>query len=98
MKSTVVKRSVLIAGRKTSVSLEEPFWCIVREISAQRDMTLNQLVSAINADREEGTNLSSAIRLFVLDHSRSGAVWPTGEPRPLSHAQDLAELSLQRRN
>jgi predicted DNA-binding ribbon-helix-helix protein len=95
MKSTIVKRSVLIAGRKTSVSLEEQFWSIMKEISAQRGMTLNQLVSAISADRQEGANLSSAIRLFVLDHSRRGAVRATGEPRPLGRAQGPAELSFE---
>jgi predicted DNA-binding ribbon-helix-helix protein len=76
MKS-VAKRSVIIGGRKTSVSLEEPFWSILKEICAQRGITLNQLVSAIDANRQQG-NLSSAIRLFVLDHFRSRAVDSTG--------------------
>jgi predicted DNA-binding ribbon-helix-helix protein len=77
MKSPVAKRSVVIGGRKTSVSLEEPFWSILKEICAQRGTTLNQLVSAIDTNRQQG-NLSSAIRLFVLDHFRSRAVGPAG--------------------
>jgi predicted DNA-binding ribbon-helix-helix protein len=59
-------------------------------------MVLSQLVSAIDADRQEGTNLSSAIRLFVFDHLSSGAVGPIGEPMPLSHAQGNGESSLER--
>jgi len=77
MKSPVAKRSVVIGGRKTSVSLEEPFWSILKEICAHRGITLNQLVSAIDTNRQQG-NLSSAIRLFVLDHFRSRVVGPTG--------------------
>jgi predicted DNA-binding ribbon-helix-helix protein len=70
MKSTVVKRSVLIAGHKTSVSIEEPFWKAVREIAALRNKTLSGLVEEIDTDRKQG-NLSSAIRLFVLDYYKS---------------------------
>jgi predicted DNA-binding ribbon-helix-helix protein len=77
MKSPIAKRSVVIGGRKTSVSLEEPFWSILKEICAHRGITLNQLVSAIDTNRQQG-NLSSAIRLFVLDHFRSRVVGPTG--------------------
>jgi predicted DNA-binding ribbon-helix-helix protein len=70
MKSPVVKRSIVIAGRKTSVSLEDEFWKCVKEIAAGRDMTLSDLVAAIDSERRHG-NLSSAIRLFVLDYYRS---------------------------
>ena len=87
MKSSVVKRSVLIAGRKTSVSLEEPFWSVMREISDKRGVTLNHLVSAIDSDRQQNSNLSSAIRLFVLDHYKKRALGPSGEPRPFDHGQ-----------
>jgi len=72
MKSPVVKRSIVVGGHKTSVSLEEPFWNGVKEISGQRGMTLSELVGAIDTDRQQG-NLSSAIRLFVLDHFKSRA-------------------------
>jgi predicted DNA-binding ribbon-helix-helix protein len=85
--SSFVKRSIVIGGRKTSVSLEEPFWNTMREISAQRGMTLGGLVSAIDNDRQQNSNLSSAIRLFVLDHYKKRALGPTGEPRPFDHGQ-----------
>jgi predicted DNA-binding ribbon-helix-helix protein len=70
MKSPVVKRSIVVAGHKTSVSLEEAFWSGMKEISAARDMTLSELVGEIDGGRQQG-NLSSAIRLFVLDYFRS---------------------------
>ena len=70
MKSPVVKRSIVIAGHKTSVSLEDAFWKGLKEIADDRDMTLSDLVSSIDTGRQQG-NLSSAIRLFVLDHYRN---------------------------
>ena len=56
MKSPVVKRSIVIAGHKTSVSLEEAFWTSMKDISAHRKMTLSDLVSEINSVREQGTS------------------------------------------
>ncbi len=70
MKSPVVKRSIVIAGHKTSVSLEDAFWRGLKEIAGGRNMTLSDLVAAIDSERRHG-NLSSAIRLFVLDHYRA---------------------------
>ena len=70
MKSPVVKRSIVIAGHKTSVSLEDAFWKGLKEIAGTRDLTLSDLVSTIDSERRHG-NLSSAIRLFVLNHYRS---------------------------
>ena len=70
MKSPVIKRSIVIAGHKTSVSLENEFWKGLKEIADDRDVTLSDLVSSIDTDRQQG-NLSSAIRLFVLDHYRN---------------------------
>jgi predicted DNA-binding ribbon-helix-helix protein len=70
MKSPVIKRSIVIAGHKTSVSLEDAFWKGLKEIAGERDMTLSELVASIDTDRQHG-NLSSGIRLFVLDHYRS---------------------------
>ncbi len=69
MKSPVVKRSIVITGHKTSVSLEDAFWKGLKEIAGERDATLSDLVASIDSDRHQG-NLSSAIRLFVLDHYR----------------------------
>jgi len=72
MKSPVVKRSIVIAGHKTSVSLEDAFWKGLKEIALNRRMTLSDLVATIDAERQHG-NLSSAIRLFVLDHYQDQA-------------------------
>ncbi len=72
MKSQVVKRSIVIANHKTSVSLEDAFWNGLKEIAASRNMPLSDLVSSIDSQRQHG-NLSSAIRLFVLDHYRNRA-------------------------
>src|SRR3954465_4099971 len=76
MKSPVVKRSIVVAGHKTSVSLEEAFWNGMKEISGLRNMTLSELVGEIDSNRQQG-NLSSAIRLFVLDYFKTRAV-PAG--------------------
>ncbi len=70
MKSPVVKRSIVVAGHKTSVSLEEAFWSGLKEISALRNTTLSELVGEIDRARKQG-NLSSAIRLYVLDFFRT---------------------------
>jgi predicted DNA-binding ribbon-helix-helix protein len=70
MKSPVVKRSIVVAGHKTSVSLEDAFWNGLKEIGGQRHMTLSDLVAAIDSHRQH-RNLSSAIRLFVLDFYRT---------------------------
>jgi predicted DNA-binding ribbon-helix-helix protein len=67
MKSPVVKRSVVLAGHKTSVSLENAFWQGLKDIARSRQTTLSDLISSIDVDREHG-NLSSALRLFVLSH------------------------------
>jgi predicted DNA-binding ribbon-helix-helix protein len=72
MKSPVVKRSIVIAGHRTSVSVEGAFWAALKDIAATRQQTLSDLVGAIDAERRQG-NLSSAIRLFVLDHYQARA-------------------------
>ena len=69
MKSLVLKRSIVIAGHKTSVSLEDAFWNALREIATARQSTLSDLVATIDADRQH-SNLSSAIRVFVLSFFR----------------------------
>ena len=78
MKSPIVKRSIVVAGHKTSVSLEEAFWNGMKEISGLRSMTLSELVREINNNRQQG-NLSSAIRLFVLDYFKNRAAAPSRE-------------------
>jgi predicted DNA-binding ribbon-helix-helix protein len=80
MKSPVVKRSIVIAGHKTSVSLEDAFWAGLKEIAGARGATLSDLIGTIDTERQHG-NLSSAIRLFVLDHYRhQPAAERTGDP------------------
>jgi predicted DNA-binding ribbon-helix-helix protein len=69
VQSSVVKRSIVLAGHKTSVSLEDAFWKGLKEIAGGRAMTLSDLVAAIDSDRQH-RNLSSAIRLFVLGFYR----------------------------
>jgi len=69
MKSLVVKRSIVIGGHKTSVSLEQAFWQAFKEIAILRNMSLSELVMTIDAKRSG--NLSSAIRLFVLEFYRN---------------------------
>ena len=81
MKSPVIKRSIVIAGHKTSVSLEDAFWKGLKDIAGNRDMTLSELVATIDSDRRHG-NLSSAIRLFVLDHYRHSHVEEKGGLAP----------------
>ena len=76
MKSSIAKRSIVVAGHKTSVSLEDAFWKDLREIAGGRDTTLSDLVSAIHAGRQHG-NLSSAIRLFVLGFYRDQISLPS---------------------
>jgi predicted DNA-binding ribbon-helix-helix protein len=70
MKSPVVKRSIILAGHKTSVSLEDAFWNALKEIARKRLTTLSDLIGAIDSQRQRG-NLSSALRLFVLEFYRS---------------------------
>ena len=70
MKSSIVKRSVVIGGHKTSVSLEDVFWRDLKEIAHAQHATLSKMVAEIDKTRQRG-KLSSAIRLFVLDQVRT---------------------------
>ena len=65
----IVKRSVSIAGHRTSVTLEAPFWEALKDIAARRGASVQQVVGAVDAERGE-QNLSSAIRVFVLAEAR----------------------------
>lgn len=69
----VVKRSVVVGGHKTSVSLEDAFWTSLKDIATRRGMPLSSQIDAIDRSRRT-SNLSSAIRLFVLDHFRTRAI------------------------
>ena len=78
MKSLVAKRSIFLAGRKTSVSLEDEFWTALKEIAGDRNVTLSELVSGIDKQRQHG-NLSSTLRLFVLEYYRGKAAEKPGD-------------------
>jgi predicted DNA-binding ribbon-helix-helix protein len=88
MDSPVIKRSVVIAGQKTSVSLEDAFWVALKEIAASRQMNLSELVTSIDLERQQG-NLSSCLRLFVLDFyvSRLRAHEEPPEQDPVAEAK-----------
>lgn len=68
--SGITKRSVSVAGHRTSVSLEEPFWEALGEIARARGLSLGGLIAEVDAGRG-GANLSSALRLHVLDDLRA---------------------------
>lgn len=71
--SLVEKRSVTIRGHRTSYSLEKPFYDDLVAIAALRNMTLAALVAEVDAQRPRDANLSSALRLFVLDQAKRAA-------------------------
>ena len=88
--SRLIPRSVLIAGSKTSLRLEEAFWVGLQEIADKRGMTLSGLIGTIDAQRQYG-NRSSAVRIFVLEFYRSqvsdansGISVPNPPPPPAS--------------
>jgi predicted DNA-binding ribbon-helix-helix protein len=68
--STVKKRSIVVDRHRTSVSLEDNFWACLRQIARERATTLSKLIGMLDAERNGG-NLSSTIRVFVLDHHRN---------------------------
>jgi predicted DNA-binding ribbon-helix-helix protein len=87
MKSPIVKRSVVIGGHRTSVSLEDAFWAALKDIAHGRDTSLSNLVGTIDTNRAHG-NLSSAIRLFVLDHYRHGQA-PLTPEQPVTAGESV---------
>ena len=76
MSATVKKRSVVVGGHRTSISLEEAFWEALLLAAAQNGRTISQMVSDIDAARTG--NLSSAIRVWILDRARQGLLQPDG--------------------
>jgi predicted DNA-binding ribbon-helix-helix protein len=81
MKSLVVKRSIFLAGLKTSVSLKDDFWNALKEIAGDRHVTLSELVGSIKGQQQHG-NLSSALRLFVLEYYRGKAAEMLSDEMP----------------
>ena|SRR5271165_1512029 len=100
MKSSIVKRSMVVGGHKTSVSLEDAFWDRLREIAGQRGERLSQLITNIDADRQDD-NLSSAIRLFVLasyrDHLDETVVRSSTSTRSMVWYDRRPSIRLNRR-
>jgi predicted DNA-binding ribbon-helix-helix protein len=91
-KSAVTKRSVVIGGHKTSVSLEEPFWSEVRAIADSEQITVSNLLRRIDRERSNA-NLSSAIRVYVLEHVRDKVRRMKRELEPETYAStELAAL------
>ena len=80
MKSPVVKRSIVVGRHKTSISIEDAFWSGMKDIAGERGSTLSELVTEIDGNRQQG-NLSSAIRLFVLDHYKIRAGKAPGQSK-----------------
>ena len=81
MKSSVIKHSIVLGGHKTSVSLEDAFWSDLKDIASSQGVTVRELVGAIDATRQQN-NLSSAIRLFVLEHFQKTESKHTGASLP----------------
>ncbi len=80
MKSRVIKkRSVMVSGQRTSISLEDAFWSGLKEIAQAQGATVAQTVTEIDTTRQQ-KNLSSAIRLFVLGHIRDEKMRAAFEP------------------
>ena len=82
--SAVVKRSILLGGRNTSVSLEDEFWSSLKEIAAARNVTISHLIATIDQGRQQ-VNLSSTLRLFVLRWFRERA--STNAAQPLNRVE-----------
>ena len=66
MSARPVKHSLTLKGHRTSVSLEDAFWQALRNIAAEREITLNALATEIDAGRDSDSGLASAMRVFVL--------------------------------
>ncbi|WP_372501610.1 ribbon-helix-helix domain-containing protein [Tistrella mobilis] len=83
LEAAVEKRSVSIQGHRTSVSLEAPFWRVLKRAARTRGISLGALVAAIDAARRvDQVNLSSALRLFALAEAENRAVTRLSEPAP----------------
>jgi predicted DNA-binding ribbon-helix-helix protein len=89
LQSAIIKRSIVIAGRKTSVSLEDAFWGGLKQIAQGRKMTLSDIVGYIDGHRPCG-NLSSNIRLFVLEYTRAQREVAARNPAVLPSSPDSA--------
>ena len=82
LKSLVLKKSVSIHGHNSSVTLEGAFWNALKEIAVAQNISANALVSKIDSERGATTNLSSAIRVYVVEHYRLAATASTDQQQP----------------
>lgn len=89
MQSPVRKRSIVINGHKTSISLEDAFFDALKVIAKERRSTLSDLITGVDQTRTEG-NLSSALRLLVLEFYRARAI---STPRPLAELNTAASVT-----
>lgn len=97
MRSAIIKRSIVIAGHKTSVSLEDEFWTGLKEIAQSQRATLSKIVGELDTHRHHA-NLSSVIRLFVLDHYRARmAALAVDHVRPDATSRSIIPTALQSR-
>ena len=96
MNSPIVKRSIVIGGHKTSVSLENAFWQGLKEIASGQHITLSDMVAGIDRSRQQ-SNLSSAIRLFVLDRLRTPATKSSADRIDEIDADNMNGGNIERR-
>jgi predicted DNA-binding ribbon-helix-helix protein len=82
MAGTIRKRSVIVAGHRTSVSLEPEFWTALRDIAERRSLSINALVAEV--DKGRNGNLSSALRVFVLATLQAGVAATSADQAPQS--------------
>jgi predicted DNA-binding ribbon-helix-helix protein len=95
MKSPIAKRSVVLDHHKTSISLEDEFWNGVRAIADRKNIKLTELLQQIDSGRSH-SNLSSAIRVFVLNETRAQAgLQPEQEPQPELRGGDLPRPAVE---
>ena len=96
MKSPVVRRSVTLGDRKTSVSLEDAFWKALHEMARRWHTTPSELIEEIKANRKQGTNLSSAIRLFVLEAYQDQITSHEKSKSPIGDGRRIANIDRRR--
>ena len=86
MKSPIIKRSISVAGHKTNISLEDAFWSGLRDIAQSRAMPISAVVADIDMHPQHA-NLSSAVRLFVLQHAQAQAAARTQDAPALTQSR-----------
>jgi len=82
---SVTKRSIVIGGHKTSISLEDEFWGALRELARSRKILLSSFILQIK-EAHPKNNLSSAVRVFLLEHYRAQPKPSTAYPLPAARA------------